>query len=178
MSLCETLTYESVHSDHIGVLLALCENFESIEDSLIEKYLLMKADWKLWEECTNEAFRKWNSLCEQTDCESVEDMYASFKTVFDECRDKSVPKRSVKSVNRRKKPPWWNERMNEVIKSLNKAKRTYKRRSTEGNFIALQSIETEIKKSEQEEKDKWVKILCDKSHTAAPQKRCGTVLSL
>ena len=179
VSLCETLTYESVQSDHIGVLLALCENSESIEDSLIEKYLLMKTDWKLWEECTNEAFRKWNSLCEQTDWESVEDMYASFKTVFDECRDKSVPKRSVKSVNRRKKPPWWNERMNEVKKCLNKAKRTYKRHSTEGNFIALQSIETEFKKAEEEEKDKWVKILCDKiTYSSTPKEMWDSFKSL
>ena len=37
VSLCETLTCESVQSYHIGVLLALCENSESIEDSLIEK---------------------------------------------------------------------------------------------------------------------------------------------
>ena len=75
---------------------------------------------------------------------------------------KVCQKRSVKSVNRRKTKTWWNERMNEIKKCLNKAKRTYKRRSTEGNFIALQAIETEFKKSEEEENDKWVKILCDK----------------
>ena len=64
----------------------------SIEETLIVKYLLMKTDWKLWEECTNEAFRNWNSFCEQTDRELIEDMYSSFKTVSDECCEKSLPK--------------------------------------------------------------------------------------
>ena len=116
ISLCETLTYEAVQSDHICFLLEVCANCTSVGNTLFEKYLLSKTDWTLWEESTKEAFGNWNIENEQTDWESVEDMYLSFKAVFNECREKSVPKRNVKNVNRRRKPPWWNDRMTEIRK--------------------------------------------------------------
>ena len=97
-------------------------------------------------------------------------MYASFKTVFDDCREKSVPKRNVQNVNRRKKPPWWNDRMSEIKTRLNKAKRTYKRRSTQTNFNTIEAVEVEFKAAEEEEKDKWVESLCDKiTYSSTPK---------
>ena len=68
--------------------------------------MLGKKDWKLWKECTKDSFEKWNSLSDLTEWISVEDIYASFKTIFDDCREKCVPKRNVQNVIRRKKPPW------------------------------------------------------------------------
>ena len=150
LSLCETLTYEAVQSDHIGVLLEVCASCSSVGNTLVEKYLLSKTDWNLWEECTKDSFENWNSVNEHTNWESVEEMYSSFKTVFDECREKSVPKRNVQAVNRRRKPPWLNDRMTEIKKPLNIAKRTYKRRSTQSNFKTVESVESELKVAEKE----------------------------
>ena len=162
ISLCETLTYEAVQSDLVSILLEMCEGRSSVGDAMVEKYLLSKTDWNLWEDCTKNSFARWNSLCERTEWESVEEMYLSFKGVFDECRDKSVPKRNVKSVNRRQKPPWLNEKMSEIKKKLNNSKRSHKRRSTQRNFEILESVEAEFKVAVEEEKNKWVEMLCDK----------------
>ena len=69
--------------------------------------------------------------------------------------------------------------MSEIKKCLNKAKMTYKRRSTEGNLNALQSIETELEKAEKEEKDKWMKILCDKiTYSSTPKEMWDSFKSL
>ena len=106
---------EAVQSDHIGILLEIYDSCSSVGNTLIEKYLLSKTDWDLWEECTKASFESWNSLCECTEWELVEEMYSSFKDVFDECREKSVPKQNV---NRRRKPPWWNDKMSEIKKRV------------------------------------------------------------
>ena len=179
ISLCETLTYEAVQSDHIGILLEICDSCSSVGNILVEKYMLGKTDWNLWEECTKDSFENWNSLSDSTEWESVEEMYCSFKTVFDECREKSVPKRNVQNVNRRRKPPWWNDRMTEIKKRLNNAKRTYKRRSTQSNFETVASVESEFKIAEEEEKDKWVESLCDKiTYSSTPKEMWDTFKTL
>ena len=179
VSLCETLTYEAVQSDHIGVLLEVCGDCSSVGNTLIEKYLLKKTDWTLWEECTKVEFGNWNSENEHTEWDSVEDMYISFKAVFDECREKSVPKRNIQNVNRRQKPPWWNDRMTELKKRLNKAKRTYKRRSTQNNFKEVETIESEFKVAEEEEKDLWMESLCEKiTYSSTPKEMWDTFKTL
>ena len=179
ISLCETLTYEAVQSDHIGVLLEVCVGCSSVGNTLVEKYLLSKTDWNLWEESTKDSFGDWNSVCEHTEWESIEEMYSSFKKVFDECHENSVPKRNVQNDNRRRKPPWWNDRMTEIKKRLNNAKRTYKRRSTQSNFETIESVESEFKVAEEEEKDKWVESLCDKiTYSGSPKEMWDTFKSL
>lgn len=106
-------------------------------------------------------------------------MYLSFKRVFDECRDKCVPKRNVKSVNRRQKPPWWNDKMSEIKQKLNNSKRSYKRRSTQRNFEILKSVEVEFKAAVEEEKNKWVELLCDKiTYSNTPKEMWDTFKTL
>ena len=64
-------------------------------------------------------------------------------------------------------------------KELNKAKRTYIRRSTEGKFEALNLVEAKFKETEEEEKDKWVKTLCDKiTYSSSPKEMWDNFKSL
>ena len=54
------------------------------------------------------------------------------------------------------------KKMSEIKKKINNSKRSYKRRSTQRNFEILESIEAEYKAAVEEEKNKWIEMLCDK----------------
>ena len=123
-------------------------------------------------------FKFWNVKCNQRNWESVEEMYTSFKEVFDDCRDASVPKRSFKYNDRRTRPPWLNDKMSEIKKSLNKAKRNFKRRSTQQNHDALRTPE-EYKVVEEEQKDLWTNNACDKiSYSDTPKEMWESLRTL
>ena len=84
ISLCETLSYENIQSDHLAVLLEIDRSSEPISGGTEEKYIIGKTDWNLWNENTEKLFKAWNRKCSQTEWESVEEMYSSCKEVFDE----------------------------------------------------------------------------------------------
>ena len=116
----------------------------------------------MWNEITEKRFKEWNETADGNKWESVEEMYSSFKTVFDKCRDAAVPKRTFKYNDRRSHPPWWNDVMREIKKKLNKAKRDFKRRSTQQNYDKLKETENEYNREEEVQKDSWTDSLCDK----------------
>ena len=145
ISFCETLSYENIQSDHLAVLLEIAKNSEPNSSGAEEKYTIGKTDWKLWNEITEERFRDRNIAADKKKWKSVEEMYSSFKEVFDECRDATGRNvhlsimigghthhggMTVWEKFRRTHPPWWNDSMREVKKKLNKAKRDFNRRST------------------------------------------------
>ena len=162
ISLCETLSYENVQSDHLAVLLELAKSSETSSNEAEEKYLIGKTDWQVWNEVTEERFREWNATADRKKWNSAEEMYTSFKITFDECRDAAVPKKTFKYNDRRSHPPWWNDNMREAKKKLNKAKRDFKRRSTQQNFDQLKKTEEEYKQEEETQKDSWTDSLCEK----------------
>ena len=162
ISLCETLSYENVQSDHLAVLLELAKSSETSSNEAEEKYLIGKTDWQVWNEVTEERFREWNAAADRKKWNSAEEMYTSFKITFDECRDAAVPKKTFKYNDRRSHPPWWNDNMREAKKKLNKAKRDFKRRSTQQNFDQLKKTEEEYKQEEETQKDSWTDSLYEK----------------
>lgn len=179
ISLCETLSYENIQSDHLAVLLEIDRSSEPSSSGTEEKYIINKTDWNLWNENTEKRFKEWNVKSSQTKWESVEEMYTSFKEVLDECRDVSVPKRMFKYNDRRTRPPWWNDNMTEIKKKLNKAKRSFKRRSTQQNYDLLRSTEDEYTRVEEEQKDSWTNSLCDKiSNSETPKEMWDSLKTL
>ena len=52
--------------------------------------------------------------------------------------------------------------MREIKKKLNKAKRDFKRRSTQQNYDKLKEAENEYKREEEVQKDSWTDSLCEK----------------
>ena len=101
--MCETMTCESIRSDHIGVLL---EVYQSRKESNItsEKFIISKANWEVWRECTEEKFKAWNRT--STRYESVDEMAEKFMEVYTECMTEAVPRKVIKLQNRRRNPPW------------------------------------------------------------------------
>ena len=142
ISLCETLSYENVQSDHIAVLLELAKSSDPSSNEAEEKYLIGKTDYQLRNEVTEERFREWNAAADRKKWNSVEEMYTSFNITFDECRDAAVPKKTFKYNDRRTHPPWWNDNTREAKKKLNKAKRDFKRR----NFDQLKTLKKNTSK--------------------------------
>ena len=126
----------------------------------MERYILSKADWGIWKECTEEKFKAWNEANIQWD--SVDQMADSFMDVYTECLVKAVPKKEIKSQHRRKKPPWWNEDVARARSALNAAKKTYKRRRTPNNFECLKEKECELEKVSVLAKESWTEVVCDK----------------
>lgn len=60
ISLCETLSYENIQSDHLAVLLEIDRSSEPISGGTEEKYIIGKTDWNLWNENTEKLFKAWN----------------------------------------------------------------------------------------------------------------------
>ena len=81
---------------------------------------------------------------------------------YDKCLQDCVPKKMVTVVNRRKKPPWWNEIVADFNTKLNRAKKSYKRRSTKQNFDHLKETKNNFDRAVEEEKNNWIKGLCSK----------------
>ena len=52
--------------------------------------------------------------------------------------------------------------MREVKKKLNKAKRDFKRQSTQQNYDQLKAAEDKYKREEETQKDSWTDSVCDK----------------
>ena len=69
--------------------------------------------------------------------------------------------------------------MREAKKKLNKAKRDFKRRSTQQNFDNLKKTEEEYKQQEETQKDSWTVSLCDKiSYSDNPKEMWDSVKTL
>ena len=69
--------------------------------------------------------------------------------------------------------------MSEIKKRLNKAKRNFKRRSTQQNHDALRTLKEEYKVVEEEQKDLWTNNLCDKiSYSDTPKEMWESLRTL
>ena len=55
VAVCEALSHKAVRSDHIGVLLEVYPQTRQ-DNSIFEKYIVGKADYSRWQECTEERF--------------------------------------------------------------------------------------------------------------------------
>ena len=66
-----------------------------------EKYLISKANWDIWRNCTEEKYKAWNEANLQYD--SIDDMTEAFMDIYTECMVEAVPRIELKSQNRRKK---------------------------------------------------------------------------
>ena len=60
----ETMTHEAVRTDHIGVMLEVYPNSRQ-NNAIIEKYIVNKADYTLWNACTEVIFKLWNEKSTQ-----------------------------------------------------------------------------------------------------------------
>ena len=167
VAVCETMSHEAVRSDHIGVLLEVYPQTRQ-DNSIFEKYIVSKADYSRWQECTEERFSQWNKS--GVKYKSVDEMAESFMQVYTECMIEAVPKKEVKKANRRKKPPWWNDTVSASKQELNKAKKDFRRRRTPANFQKLKASEDTLDSVIAEAKTEWTQELCDKITYAGSSK--------
>ena len=70
---------ENIRSDHIGVLLEVYQKVE-LNSVTSEKYLISKANWDIWRNCTEEKYKAWNEANLQYD--SIDDMTEAFISDF------------------------------------------------------------------------------------------------
>ena len=101
---------------------------------------------------------------------SVDEMVDAFMEVYTECMIKAVPKKEIKLQNRRRKPPWWNDRVVHSKNELNKAKKGFRKRQTPENFGVLKRKEEVFNKATEEAKVTWTQTLCDKTTFASSRK--------
>ncbi|MEW8548209.1 MAG: reverse transcriptase domain-containing protein [Candidatus Thiodiazotropha sp.] len=140
----------------------LLELEDGIEELSIEeeKCILKKTDWNRWKECTRDSFKEWNHLSHEN--ESVEEMYTSFLSLFEECMKECVPKKMCKISERKNKPHWRNESVKEKKSVLNKAKKLFKRRGTPSNFQNLKAADDAYQQACDLAKQEWVEDTCKK----------------
>ena len=167
VAICETMSHEVIRSDHIGVLLQVYEEYR-YTNAILEKFIIGKAKYNIWSECTEKRFKVWNES--DFKYNSVDEMADSFMEVYTECMIEAVPKKEIRIRNRRKKPPWWNDKVTEAKNELNKAKKSFRRRSTIENFEVLKITEDAFDKAAEEAKVAWTQVLCGKISFASSGK--------
>ncbi|MEW8548387.1 MAG: reverse transcriptase domain-containing protein [Candidatus Thiodiazotropha sp.] len=156
--ICETMSCEAIRSDHIGILLEVYQGRQK-DSAVFEKFMIRKAKWEVWRECSEEKFKAWNEAGTQYSC--IDDMVEAFMEVYTECMVEAVPKSEIKVHSRRKKPPWWDDEVKVVKNELNKAKKSFRRRRTPNNFEDLKVCEARFEEVKEAAKISWTKQLCD-----------------
>ena len=70
---------ENIISDHIGVLL---EAYQTVEQNRVtlERYLISKANWDIWRNCTEEKYKEWNEADLQYN--SIDNMTEEFIDIY------------------------------------------------------------------------------------------------
>ena len=106
VAMCETMSHEVIRSDHIGVLLDVYQENKQ-NNAILEKYIISKAKYDVWMECTEDMFKQWNRSGRKYG--SLDEMADAFMDIYTQCLIEAVPKREIKVQNRRKKRPWWND---------------------------------------------------------------------
>ena len=167
VAVCETMSHEAVRSDHIGVMLEVYPKTRQ-DNAIFEKFIVRKADYSLWRECTEERFKQWNNS--GIKYKSVDEMAEAFMDIYTECMIEAVPKKEIKKTNRSKKPPWWSDRVSESKQELNRAKKDFRRRWTPANFQILKSSEEAFETVMVNAKTEWTQQLCDKITYAGSSK--------
>ena len=152
VAVCETMSHEAVRSDHIGVMLEVYPKTRQ-DNAIFEKFIVRKADYSLWRECTEERFKQWNNS--GIKYKSVDEMAEAFMDIYTECMIEAVSKKEIKKTNRRKKPPWWSDRVSESKQELNRAQKDFRRRRTPANFQILKSSEEAFEKVMADAKTEW-----------------------
>ena len=172
----ETMTGEAIRSDHIGVLL---EVYQSRKESSAtrEKFIISKAKWDVWRDCTEEKFKEWNEAGKKYG--SVDEMAEDFMKVYTECMTEAVPRQEIKMHRSRRNPPWWNEDVKKAKNELNKAKKSFRRRNIPNNLEKLKQCEAQFEKIKEETKETWTKQLCDKiTYAGSPKEMWESFNSL
>ena len=129
-------------------------------NAIFEKFIINKAKFNIWSECTEKRFKVWNESDSRFN--SVDEMADSFMDVYTECMIEAVPKKEIKVHSRRTKPPWWNDKVSEAKHDLNKAKKGFRRISTPENFEVLKNSEDAFDEAAEEAKATWTQVLCGK----------------
>ena len=163
----ETIACENIRSDHIGVLLEVYQKVE-LNSVTLKKYLISKANWDIWRNCTEEKYKAWTEADLQYD--SIDDMTEAFMDICTECMVEAVPRIELKSQNRRKKTPWRNKDVANAKCKVNKAKKSFRRRRTPYIFENLKNCENALEEVKENAKAEWTKVVCDKITYASSSK--------
>ena len=90
---------------------------------------------------------------------TVDEMAEEFIDIYTECIIEAVPRKEIKKTNRRKKPPWWNEKVSVQAG----AKKNFRRHRTPTNSEILKSKEAFDKVTDEAKVD-WTQQVCDKDY--------------
>ena len=80
--MCETMSCENIRSDLIGVMSDVYQKSEQTNVTT-EKYLVSKANWEIWRNCTEKKYKVWNESGMQYS--SIDSMTEAFMHVYTEC---------------------------------------------------------------------------------------------
>jgi len=152
---CDTLTHETVRSDHIAVYSDIALDERREEKTTKTFRCRKKVNWNDWRSETEELCREW-SLRQHND---LEESYESFSNILEETRDKYMPEKTFKQKKKSTKPCWWNENVSISKKHLNYCQKTFKRRNTLTNKQLLSEAEDNFKTSKETAQEEWTENL-------------------
>ena len=95
---CNTLTHESIRSDHISVLTDISIRSDDTWGTPTKVWQLNKVDWNEWKNRTEHRFGEWIEN-RPTDDHTIDEIYQSFSDIIAKTQEELVPLRNKKEKN-------------------------------------------------------------------------------
>ena len=144
---------EPLNSDHFPILL---KSETQRNPGNTERWIMSKADWKLYEQSTE-------SSQNLTEFNSVQEAADFFENHIKEAATKAIPR--TKGTGKRKSPPWWNGRCRAAIWKRKAAMRRYRRNSTRANYNKYSKTRAEAKRTvKMSKKEAWTDFINSINH--------------
>ena len=156
---CITLTHEKVKSDNIAILLNTTYGKQQDKVQNAQEYWnIKKCNWPMWLEETEDIFSHLNFDTNN----NIEENYRKFEDALQIGMNRCIPKVKRISKTPHQYPPWWNEKVKEVNKSLKRCQRKFRNKSTPENYKELVSLEEQSEEVKIEAQIEWSENLCEK----------------
>ena len=111
----------SCGSDHLPIISQYQVRYNATGTAVPAKWILDKADWDLYKKLCSEQLK----INEKDTTKSINE---KFTKCLQDISDKTIPKSNP--LKKKLKPPWWNEKCTQAIKSREKARKKYLKSKT------------------------------------------------
>ncbi|VDH93335.1 Hypothetical predicted protein [Mytilus galloprovincialis] len=128
---CDTLSHETIRSDHISILTNLRVCSEDNWGTPKKIWQLNKVDWEEWKRVTEERFGEWLEN-RPANNNSVDHIYQSFADIINATQKEMIPYKEIKP-RKHQKPCWWSSSVTSAKKHLNHCQKQYRMRNIPQN---------------------------------------------
>ncbi|CAG2202636.1 unnamed protein product [Mytilus edulis] len=165
---CDTLSHETIRSDHISILTNLRVCSEDNWGTPKKIWQLNKVDWEEWKRVTEERFGEWLEN-RPANNNSVDHIYQSFADIINATQKEMIPYKEIKP-RKHQKPCWWSSSVTSAKKHLNHCQKQYRMRNIPQNKQRLIIAEDNFDKAKEDAQEEWSNNLVNQLNQAKNSK--------